>query len=78
MWTNRNMTCVVPAFSSSSELTNVSYTIVVENAPGPDLSQESLILQTVADPVFAEDGSAIADSTYIIGSKSLLTLQVSI
>ena len=73
MSTNRNMTCVVPAFNSSSELTNVSYTIVVGNAPGPDLSQETLTLQTAADPFFAED-----DSTYIIGSKSLLTLQVSI
>ena len=68
------MGCVVPAFSSSSELTNVSYTIRVGNAPGPDLSIAALILRTVVNPVFAEDGSAIVS----IGSNSLLTLKVSI
>ena len=72
------MACVVPAFSSSSELTNVGYTIRVGNAPGPDLSNAALILRTVVNPVFAEDGSAIVDARHIIGSNSLLNIKVSI
>ena len=74
MFTKISMACLVPAFFSSSELTNVSYTIRVGNAPGPDLSNAALILRTVVNPVFAEDGSAIV----LIGSNSLLTLKVSI
>ena len=72
------MACVVPAFSSSSELTNIGYTIRVGNAPGPDLSNAALILRTVVNPVFAVDGSAVMDARHIIGSNSLLTLKVSI
>ena len=72
------MACVVPAFSSSSELTNISYTIHVGNAAGPDLSNAALILRTVVNPAFAEDGSAIVDARHIIGSNSLLTIKVRI
>ena len=72
------MACVIPAFSSSSELTNVSYTIRVGNAPGPDLSNVALILRTVVNPVFAVDGSAVMDYRPIKGSNSPLTLKVSI
>ena len=72
------MACVIPAFSSSSELTNVSYTIRVGNAPGPDLNNAALILRTVVNPVFAVDGSAVMDYRPINGSNSPLTLKVSI
>lgn len=54
------MTCVIPSFTSAMELpTNVSYTIQVGNASGPDLTNKNLTLSVVPDPIFATDGSAL-------------------
>ena len=63
--------------SEANTLTNISYTIHVGNAPGPDLTDENLILNLLPNPVFAEDGSALEDNHHIIGKSSWLTLKVS-
>ena len=58
-----SMTCVVPDFASRvTRLKNISYTIRVGAAPGPDLTNGALTLDMKPNPVFSEDGSAIADS----------------
>ena len=73
-----SMTCVVPnitSFTSSvSGLKNISYTIRVGAAPGPDLTNGALTLDMKPNPVFTEDGSAIEDNQF---SGGLLTLIVS-
>ena len=67
------MTCVVPNFTSTViGLKNISYTIRVGAAPGPDLTNEVLTLDMKPNPVFAEDGSAIADSQ--LGSLLFITV----
>ena len=74
------MICVIPGFMSATQLpTNVSYTIQVGDAPGPDLTNEALTLSVVPDPIFATDGSAIVgDSEHIIGLDALLVINVSV
>ena len=71
------MTCVLPNFTASGLPTNISYTIRVGAAPGPDLTNEDLTLNARVDPVFLTDGSALADSEISAGEDSLLTLRVS-
>ena len=69
--------CLTPSFPSMEDpVSNVTYTIQMENAPGPDLTLENLILDVRLNPVFAEDGSAIVDNQLTIGEGSLLTLMV--
>ena len=74
------MACVIPSFMSDTQLlTNVSYTIQVGDAPGPDLTNEALTLSVVTDPIFATDGSAIVGgSEHTIGSGALLVINVSV
>ena len=58
--------------------TNVSYTIIIGDAPGPDLTNEALTLSVVPDPIFVKDGSAIVGgSEHTIGSGALLVINVS-
>ena len=69
--------CLTPSFPSLEDpVSNVTYTIRMENAPGPDLTLENLTLEVRLNPVFAEDGSAIEDNELTIGEGSLLTLMV--
>ena len=71
-----SMTCVVPDFASrDTGRMNISYTIRVGVAPGPDLTNEALTLDTKPNPVFAEDGRAIADNQFPGG---LIALTVSL
>ena len=74
------MACVIPSFMSATQLpTNVSYTIRVGDAPGPDLTNEALTLKMVPDPIFATDGSAIVGgSEHTVGSGALLVINVSV
>ena len=72
------MTCVLPNYMASGLPTNISYTIRVGAAPGPDLSNEDLILNARFDPVFITDGSALEDSEISAGEDSLLILRVSV
>ena len=74
------MACVIPSFMSDTQLpTNVSYTIQVGDAPGPDLTNEALTLSVVPDPIFARHGSAIVGgSEHTIGSGALLVINVSV
>ena len=72
------MTCVLPNFTASGLPTNISYTIRVGAAPGPDLTNEDLTLNTQADPVFITDGSALEDSEISTGEGGLLKIKVSV
>ena len=72
------MTCVLPNFTASGLPTNISYTIRVGEAPGPDLTNEDLTLNAKDDPVFLTDGSALADSAIFTGEDSLLILTVNV
>ena len=66
------MACVIPSFMSATQLpTNVSYTIQVGDAPGPDLTNEALTLSVVPDPIFATVESAI------VGDSEVLIINVS-
>ena len=74
------MACVIPSFMSDTQLpTNVSYTIRIGDAPGPNLTKAALTLSVVPDPIFATDGSAIVGgSEQTIGSGALLVINVSV
>ena len=66
------MACVIPSFMSTTQLpTNVSYTIRVGDAPGPDLTNEALTLSVVPDPIFTTVESAI------VGDSEVLIINVS-
>ena len=66
------MICVIPPFEVNGLPPNISYTIQVGAAPGPDLTNGRLTLDVKSNPVFAEDGSAIDE-----GESGLLTIVVS-
>ena len=72
------MTCVLPNFTASVLPTNISYTIRVGAAPGPDLTNEDLTLNARVDPVFLTDGSALEDSEISTGEGGLLKIKVSV
>ena len=63
---------MIPPFEVDGLPPNISYTIQVGAAPGPDLTIERLTLDVKPNPVFAEDGSAIDE-----GESGLLTIRVS-
>ena len=75
---NTEMTCVLPNFTSlvSGLPTNISYTVRVGAAPGPDLTNGDLILSGKKNPDFAEDGRALTDNEISIGEGGLLTIAV--
>ena len=66
------MICVIPEFEVNGLPPNISYTIEVGAAPGPNLTDGRLTLDVRPNPVFAEDGSAIDE-----GESGLLTIVVS-
>ena len=66
------MICVIPQFTINGQPSNISYTIQVGAAPGPDLTDGRLTLDVKPNPVFAEDGSAIDE-----GESEFLTIRVS-
>ena len=68
---------MIPEFTINGQPPNISYTVQVGAAPGPDLTDGRLTLDVRPNPVFAEDGSAIDDNEIIIGEGELLTLRVS-
>ena len=70
------MICVIPKFDGVPP-NDISYTIQVGAAPGPNLTNGRLTLTVRPDPVFAEDGSAIVDNELIAGEGGLLTIVVS-
>ena len=76
---NTEMTCVLPNFTSlvTGLPTNISYTVRVGAAPGPDLTNEDLILSGKKNPDFAEDGSALTTNEVAIGEGGLITITVS-
>ena len=63
---------MIPEFEINGLPSNISYTIEVGAAPGPNLTDERLTLDVRPNPVFAEDGSAIDE-----GESGLLTIVVS-
>ena len=77
---NTEMTCVLPNFTSlvTGLPTNISYTVRVGAAPGPDLTNRNLILSGKNDPNFAKDGSALTTSEVPIGGGGLITITVSL
>ena len=75
---NTEMTCVLPNFTSLVSVlpTNISYTVRVGAAPGPDLTNGDLILNGKNNPDFAEDGRALTDNEISIGEGGLLAITV--
>ena len=63
---------MIPEFEVNGLPSNISYTIEVGAAPGPNLTDGRLTLDVRPNPVFAEDGSAIDE-----GESGLLTIVVS-
>ena len=78
MISESTLVCSAPDFPTTLEdpVNDVSYTIQMGNAPGPNLTLEDLTLVVRLNPVFAEDGTAIEDNQLTIGEGSLLTLKV--
>ena len=74
MISNSSLICLAPSFPSLES--NVSYTIQLGNAPGPDLTLEDLTLEVRLNPVFAEDGTAIVNNELTIGEGTFLILKV--
>ena len=72
-----SLTCTAPMFNTTELLANISYTVRVGNAPGPDLTNSPLTLDVQPNPVFAEDGTAIVNREHAIGEEFLLTIIVS-
>ena len=74
------MTCVLPNFTSlvTGLPTNISYTVRVGAAPGPDLTNGDLILSGKNDPNFAKYGSALTTSEVPIGGGGLIAITVSL
>ena len=71
------MICVIPPFEVNGLPSNISYTIEVGAAPGPNLTDGRLTLDVRPNPVFAEDGSAIDDNEIAAGEGGLITIRVS-
>ena len=63
---------MLPPFEVNGLPPNISYTVQVGAAPGPDLTNGRLTLDVKPNPVFAEDGSAVDK-----GESGLLTIRVS-
>ena len=78
MISDTRLMCSAPSFSTTMEapVRDVSYTIRMGNAPGPNLTLGDLTLEVRLNPVFAEDGSAIEDNQLTIGEGTLLRLEV--
>ena len=67
---------MIPEFEVNGLPSNISYTIEVGAAPGPNLTDGRLTLDVRPNPVFAEDGSAIDDNEIAAGEGGLLTIIV--
>ena len=52
----------------------MNYTVIMDNAPGPDASDTSLTLYVKPDPVFTEIQET--DRVYIIGSTRTISILV--
>ena len=68
---------MIPEFEVNGLPSNISYTIEVGAAPGPNLTDGRLTLDVTPNPVFAEDGRAIDDNEIATGEGGLLTIVVS-
>ena len=68
---------MIPEFEVNGLPSNISYTIEVGAAPGPNLTDGRLTLDVRPNPVFAEDGRAIDDNEIATGEGGLLTIVVS-
>ena len=71
------MICVIPPFEVNGLPSNISYTIQVGAAPGPNLTDGRLTLDVRPNPMFATDGRAIIDNEIVAGEGGLLTIRVS-
>ena len=72
-----SITCVFPPLNDDVEtLENISYTIEVGGAAGPNLSLPALNLNLRPNPVFPEDGTALVDNEYTIGSNTVVEVKV--
>ena len=69
------MKCIVPNITLS-EQANISYTVRIGAAPGPDLTREELTLDLRPNPVFAEDGSALESNELTGGGTTILRITV--
>ena len=67
---------MIPEFEVNGLPSNISYTIEVGAAPGPNLTDGRLTLDVRPNPVFTEDGSAIDDNEISAGEGGLLTIIV--
>ena len=73
------MICSLPSFTTQEpHLTNVSYTVIFGDAPGPNGTRAQLTLESRPDPVFPEDGTALSQTEFFPGSGAPLTISVSL
>ena len=71
------MTCIVPNTTiSEMAIANISYTVRIGAAAGPDLTREDLTLDLRPNPVFAEDGSALESNELTGGGTTILRITV--
>ena len=72
------MICNLPNFTiSESDLTNISYTVIFGDAPGPNRTRMQLTLELRPNPTFLEDGSALSQTEFSPGSGGPLEISVS-
>ena len=69
------MKCVVPNITIAG-MANISYTVRIGAAPGPDLTGDVLTLDLRPNPVFAVDGSALEDVETTGGGDTILRIRV--
>ena len=66
--------CVSPPLSHTEpgDEEGLNYTVIMDNAPGPDLDDESLQIGVLPDP----GNFKLLDSSYNIGSTNLIRIMV--
>ena len=56
--------------------TTVFYTVIVDNAEGPDSTRAALRIELQPNPEFLEDGSALENNEYQPGSEAIIQIVV--
>ena len=69
------ISCVVPPLTrlQPSDTDGLSYTIVMDNAPGPDLTDDKLQISVEPNP----DVFELVESDYNVGSSAPIRIEVS-
>lgn len=73
--TDTEIHCTMPSIDDVLT-TTVFYTVIVDNAEGPDSSNPALRIGLQPNPLFLEDGSALENNEYQPGSEAIIQIVV--